>query len=298
MNTSIRRFVLFVSLFVIGTACTYTYASAKSSASVKKENRTRLRKQRANEYDVFLLIGQSNMAGRGEIYSEDTGAIDGVWILDGKDRVIPADVPLNRHSTVRKAYGMQGMNPAYGFAKRVAARTGRKILLVVNARGATAIEQWMKDAPDEYRYAAKAGDDADKEGLAIPSLYGEAVRRGREGMKYGTLRAVLWHQGEGNSGKTASARYLEKLGKFVNDLRADLGVGAEVPFIAGEICRDYKNAPYFNPEISRIGSKIENAHCVSAEGCGSNADRVHFSREGQILLGERYADKVLETVYE
>lgn len=276
--------------------CPPVDAAAGTRTKAKGRISTQLPKQRRGEYDVFLVIGQSNMAGRGEMLSVDRGVIEGVWILDSADRIVPADAPLNRWSTVRKSRKMQGLNPAYAFSRKVAKTTGRRILLVMNARGATTLGQWMKDAP-EYFYRTAAGDDPEKDGLPIPSLYGEAVRRGLEGMKHGTLRAILWHQGEGNSSQSNAPHYLKQLSQFVSQLRGDLGVGEEVPFIAGEICYDYENAVYFNPEIMRIGEAVKNGHAVSAEGCASRPDNVHFSREGQLLLGERYADAVLKTVY-
>ena len=37
------------------------------------------------QYDVYLFIGQSNMAGRGELLPEDTTVIPHAFILDGND---------------------------------------------------------------------------------------------------------------------------------------------------------------------------------------------------------------------
>ena len=49
-----------------------------------------------NEYDVFLLIGQSNMAGRGYMIDGDKEVIHkNVYILDTEGNVVPApDSPL------------------------------------------------------------------------------------------------------------------------------------------------------------------------------------------------------------
>ena len=52
-----------------------------------------------NEYDVFLLIGQSNMAGRGYMVDGDRNIIhENVFILDDKGEVVPARNPLNQYS--------------------------------------------------------------------------------------------------------------------------------------------------------------------------------------------------------
>ena len=42
-------------------------------------------------------------------------------------------------------------------------------------------------------------------------LYAEAVRRAKEGLKYGKLKGVLWHQGEGNSGSGKVGKYPSQL---------------------------------------------------------------------------------------
>ena len=131
-------------------------------------------------------------------------------------------------------------------------------------------------------------------GLENLSYYNEAVRRTKEAMRYGTLKAILWHQGENNS--SAPAKYVNThLKEIVKDLRADLG---NVPFIAGEIGEWHTNAKLFNPVIQTISTEIENADYVTSKDCGHiETDQTHFSRDGQILLGKRYAEKVLKMAY-
>lgn len=244
-------------------------------------------------YDVFLLIGQSNMSGRGEILNEDTDTIEGVYLLDDSGRIIPAKVPLNIYSSVRKRAGVQGINPGYSFSRKVHEATGKNILLVVNARGGTTLGQWDKDG-EQVCFGASFSDEPDRYGKRV-SLYDEAVRRCKEAMRHGSLRAILWHQGEGNSSDPQS--YLTALSVFVRDLRNDLDVSEDVPFIAGEIFEGFKDTEEFNVNLNNIGKFIKNGYCVSSRGCKAKADSTHFNREGQLLLGERYADVVIKNIY-
>lgn len=244
------------------------------------------------QYDVYLFIGQSNMAGRGEILPQDTAAIPHVFILDGNDEIVPAKAPLNLFSTVRKRVGMQKINPAYNFAKIVSGTSDNDILMVVNARGGTAIDQWLKDAPVDTFSAAET-DDPELYGKPIPQLYADAVRRARLAMEHGQLKAILWHQGCSDSGPRAVMSYMDKLEGLVSDLRKDLGVGEEVPFIAGELPYFYSGSRFFNQMIRTIDQHVPNSAWVSAEGCPGNADSLHFNREGQMILGQRYAEKYL-----
>ena len=230
-----------------------------------------------SDYDVFLLIGQSNMAGRGYMTAADQEAFDpNVFILNADGEVEPAKNPLNAYSSIRKDLSVQGINPGFSFSKKIAAETGRKVLLVVNARGGTALYEWKPTSSKGY--------------------YNEAVRRTRQAQKYGKLVGILWHQGESNSSNPSG--YLESLKTVVDDLRTDLNA-PDVPFIAGEIAQWQANASKFNPVIQGISAVIDNSDYVSSVGCTPLIDESdpHFSRDGQILLGERYAEKILEYCY-
>lgn len=245
-------------------------------------------RSKEKEYDVYILIGQSNMAGRGEMEAEDYGVMEGIWLLDDKGKPVPAENPLNKFSTVRKGYRMQKIGPGYSFAKEIHERTGRKVLLVVNALGGSTIGQWKKSA----------GFIQDKESIGYNErkLYEEALYRARKARKYGTIKAVLWHQGEGNASPKLVPYYMKDLQRFVEDFRTDMKM-MELPFIAGQIGAWREDFSSFNRMLSTIGNYIPFSACISSEGCGHNPDRLHFSRDGQILLGHRYAEAVIRLCY-
>ena len=227
-------------------------------------------------YDIYLLIGQSNMAGRGKMIEGDRDVFsDKVFILDSDGNAVPATNPLNQYSTIRKDMKMQQIGPGFSFSKKIAEKTGRKILLVVNAKGGTKIEEWAVGT----------------------TFYNDAVSRTKQAMSLGgQLKGVLWHQGCANSGKPDN--YLADLKVIVESLRKDLNA-PKLPFIAGELAYWRKTSPRFNEIIRTISDVIPYTDCVSAEGCTMLKDEKdpHFGREGQILLGERYADKVLKMCY-
>lgn len=256
--------------FIFGVLCVISVFMAGIPAEGKK-------KSSQDKYDVFLLIGQSNMAGRGYMTEEDSQVFDdNVFLLNDKGEIEPASNPLNKYSTIRKDMKMQRIGPGFGFSRKISQKTGRKILLVVNARGGSNLKEWKVGAEKGY--------------------YDEAVKRTRQALEHNAeLKAILWHQGESNSGDTD---YLQELAKVVKSLRQDLGCG-DVPFIAGEIAYWLKASPEFNSRISNISEYITNSDYVSAKGCTMLIDEKdpHFSREGQIILGERYADKVLDMCY-
>ena len=285
-----RLLVAIIAAFICSVSCAPARTPSGAGEDNGGENDAKL-----ENCDVYLLIGQSNMAGRGDMLPGDEAPIEGAWLLNAQDEPEPACAPMNRYSTIRKRIGMQGLNPAWSFAKEVAAKSENPVLIVCNARGATTLGMWLKGAAERY-YSDKEGDDKWLWGQPIPNHFNEAVRRCKEAMKYGELKAIIWHQGCGNSQQNTVGSYLPALKNFVRDLRAELGVGTEVPFIAGEIYHGYQNAQYFNPVIQQIGDYVEGGYWVSAEGCTANIDNVHFDRAGQILLGERYAAKLFEVL--
>ncbi|MCD8261926.1 MAG: sialate O-acetylesterase [Bacteroides sp.] len=264
----------------------------------EKEERYAVEKlspQKDGEYDVYLLIGQSNMAGRGYmVLPADTNYImQNVWLLNGDDIPEPAKNPMNRYSTVRKPMDQQRISPATTFGESVAARTGRRILIVMNALGGSSIEQWSKDAP--------VISDRNSIGRDTLQLYAEAIRRAKIAQQYGTLRGILWHHGEANSSASKVVHYPYQLAQLAENLRTDLDA-PDVPFIAGELAywrNEGKGSVAFNEMIRQIRTFVPNSDWISAEGTDPMKDEsdYHFGREGQLLLGRRYAEKILSLVY-
>jgi hypothetical protein len=220
---------------------------------------------------VYLLIGQSNMAGRAPFTSEESGPIARSYLLDANDRWVPASNPLNRFSTIRKGLDMQKMNPGYGFAQTLLERDeGLAVGLVVNARGGTEIELWAK------------GTD----------FYNEALRRTRIALETGALKGILWHQGESNSRNPDG--YFDQLTDLVKNLRRDLGM-PHLPFIAGQVFYDAETKPHteqINQQIAKLPQSLAHTGYVSSDGLTTH-DNTHFDAASMKRLGNRYAEQML-----
>jgi hypothetical protein len=121
-------------------------------------------------------------------------------------------------------------------------------------------------------------------------------------MKAGTLKGVLWHQGESDTvEQTRTDAYEERLHRLIEDTRKDLGK-LRLPFIVGNLAEFYgtgkdHKAPDRVARISRIKEilrslpkKIPHTGFVESTGCNPAARaKVHFDRRSCILLGHRYA---------
>ena len=230
------------------------------------------------DLDLFLFIGQSNMAGRGYITDNYKGYIKNTYLLTPTGSMEPARNPLNKYSTIRKRLGLQGVGPAYSFAKSITERTGRPLGLVVNARGGSSINSWMKGAKDNY--------------------YDETLSRIRQAMKFGTLKAIIWHQGESDSNDPAT--YMPKLQELIANLRKDLN-NEKLPFIVGELAEWRKNgtSETFNEMLRTVPKHIPYSYCVSSKELVPliNESDPHFSADSQIILGRRYAEATYNACY-
>lgn len=216
-------------------------------------------------FHIYLLIGQSNMAGRAPFSKEDAKAIERCYLLNDKDNWEPARNPLNRYSTIRKKVGMQRLNPGYTFALAMLEHDkDTSIGLVVNARGGTKIEQWKRGT----RY------------------YQEALRKLRVARESGTLRGILWHQGEGDAN---NENYVEELATLIGHLREDLDA-PELPFVAGQI--NTKEGAAFNERLDALPERVPFARVAKADGL-EVMDRWHFDTQSMKELGRRYAKAML-----
>src|SRR5262249_39022927 len=128
-------------------------------------------------------------------------------------------------------------------------------------------------------------------------LYTQAVVRAKAALKDGTLKGILWHQGESDSGNEATAKsYGERLAGMVADLRQELAAG-DVPFVAGELGRfrlDAKEgkANYtklVNEQINSLPTRVSKAAAVSSEGLKHKGDGTHFDSPSLREFGRRYA---------
>jgi len=226
--------------------------------------------------ELFLLIGQSNMAGRGVIEPSDLAPIPGIYVQARDLSWKPAIDPLHYDKPDIAAGGL-----ARPFAKALlAAHPGAAIGLIPAAFGGSALDEW------------KPGS----------THYSEAVRRTKAALKDGRLRGILWHQGEADSKDEALARsYRQRFETFIRQLRADLGA-PDVPVVAGEIGRFYHDRPndaakyatVVNEQIASIPETVPHSGYVSSEGLKDKGDATHFDTPSLRELGARYAAAFLK----
>ena len=224
--------------------------------------------------DVFLLIGQSNMAGRGLLTDELRLSTERVLKWDEKGgKWVEAVEPI----VCDRPFSGAGL--AASFARTLAdARPTRVIGLVPAAEGGTPLARFMP-----------GGD-----------LYARAIERTRAALKAGgELKGILWHQGCADSENLATAtNYAARLSQMVAAFRKDLDA-PDVPFVAGELGRYLgqryaKHYDVVNAQLHEMAKTCPNMAVVSSRGLTANEDGLHFNTLSLRKFGERYAKAYME----
>lgn len=225
----------------------------------------------SQKLDIFLLVGQSNMAGRGKIEDVDKTPDPHVWVFNQQKTWAPAVDPLHFDKPKIAGVGL-GLN----FGKTLVAKDpSRFIGLVPAAVGGTSIDQWKKGG----------------------QLYEDALARAKAALKHGTLAGILWHQGEADSSQAKTDAYPEKFEKLVQNFRAELQA-PDVPVIAGQLGEFHaKKAPgttHFNEMLMDLHKKVPHMAAVSSKDFTSIGDDTHFDAKSQREFGKRYAEAYLQ----
>lgn len=227
------------------------------------------------DFQLYLLIGQSNMAGRGKVDAQSSETDPRVLMLNKERQWVPAADPL--HFDKPGA----GVGPGLAFGKKMAeAAPGKRIGLIPCAVGGTSITAWVPGAAD----AATKTHPYDDMLARITPVLGQ-----------GTLKGILWHQGEANRGNASA--YAEELTALVKRLRQDLGA-PEVPFVAGELAvfkaDNEQSTTAFNAILHGLEGKIPAYAVVSAAELKDRGDQLHFDTPSARILGARYATAMRE----
>jgi hypothetical protein len=209
---------------------------------------------------LYLLIGQSNMAGRGAVDEESKQTNPRVLMLTKDLKWEPATDPLHFDKPVA------AVGPGLSFGKTMAgANPAVKIGLIPCAMGGSKIEEWAPGKPNHTNM----------------------MNRMREAAKAGVLKGILWHQGEANLKENAT--YAAQLAKLIADLRKEFG---DVPFVAGEITA-FKGDPAtyekFNAILHAQEKQIAKFAVVATQDLKDKGDKLHYDTASARELGKRYA---------
>lgn len=233
----------------------------------------------APTFHVFLLLGQSNMAGYPKAQPQDRAEDPRVRVL-GFDNCAATGRVTDQWDVAAPPLHEcwnDGLGPGDYFAKTLldVIPEGDSIGLVPCAISGERIEPFLKVGGTRYDYIVRRARMAQEAG--------------------GVIEGILFHQGESNSGDPT---WPGKVNTLVTDLRADLAIG-EVPFLAGELLYTGGTAGH-NVQVARIPGLVSNSFVISANGLvvdpADTQYNLHFGHDSVVEFGKRYAQTMIEAL--
>ncbi|MFG0263916.1 MAG: sulfatase-like hydrolase/transferase [Rhodopirellula sp. JB055] len=248
----------------------------------------------AEEYDVYLLAGQSNMDGRGlvsKLTEEQQQAFDDAIIFY---RNLPHSSegwqPLAPGFSMPPGYKGELPSPKFGpeigFARSMLqANPDRKLALIKGSKGGSSLRvDWNPGVQwDPSSQGQRYRDFIETIRMATKEL----VQRGDTF----AIRGLLWHQGESDS-KSSTEVYQRRLEELIDRIREDVGV-PELPVVVGEVFDNGKRDSV-RAAIQAVAAGSSTVGLVSSDGTQTWDPGTHFDAPSQLLLGERYSAAMRE----
>ena len=226
---------------------------------------------------VFILAGQSNMAGRGKVEPMDTIPDPRILTINKTGEVILAKEPLHFYEPT-----LTGLDCGLSFGKELLKYIpdSVSILLLPTAVGGSAIQQWIGD--ETYR------------NVSLFSNFKEKVAIGKQ---YGTIKAILWHQGESDAASPETIDIYDKqLGVLFSKFRAEVG-NPNLSICFGRLGSFSKT----DESWQAINAKMEDyqktdpfSYLIQTKNLNQKGDFIHFDSEGQRAMGVSFAKAYIQ----
>lgn len=228
---------------------------------------------------IFMMVGQSNMAGRGFVQPQDTIPNKRILTVDSLGKWTYAKEPLNFNEPK-----MRGLDCGLSFANKLLKNIPNtiSIALIPCAVGNTSIEQWLGDSI--YR------------NVKLLTNFESKVMHSQ---KHGKIKGLLWHQGEANAKDSLITIYKLNLQALMEKFRNITGNDV-LPILIGQLGtyaepKKWQNQwDAINKIINELSELDNNIYVVKTQDLTSKSDNIHFDSESQRQLGIRYAEMYLQ----
>lgn len=219
-----------------------------------------------NKKQAVLLIGQSNMAGRGDLTTVEPISDQRITMMrsSGDSYVwVPMVEPIHTDKTIA------GAGIAASFAKAFVETFDQELGLIPAAVGGTSLAQWTKG------YSGESDFD----------LYEKAIAKAKAAQKDSEICAILWHQGCSNQ---STADYDVRLKKILDDFIVDLGLDPDkIVIVTGELARA-KGDNAVNRTLPNLVDDYARYAVASSEGLITLDKDTHFDAPSLRVFGYRY----------
>ena len=241
-----------------------------------------------NEVSVFLIAGQSNALGEGSSNSDLTGSLQNphpqvrIWQEGPTAKFVSLQPGFSGFLGGASDGDRFGLELGFGYA--IHGHTDEEVYLVNYAVGATSLAvDWDPHGQNNWHDAF-----VDRVGAALANLSTQNISYDLEGM--------LWMQGEEDSIYTNQANaYQANLTTFIGDMRSRYG--SDLEFAIGRIHDDMPWHSAGNVDVVRsaqtsVAAADPLTHWINTDDLSLTSDDVHFSSDGHLNLGYRFANKL------
>src|SRR6186997_3148776 len=172
----IRNLIILAIIFLV--SCSHKIVAERTTYFPKRVEVMSNNIQKENVW-VFIMAGQSNMAGRGIVEPEDTVSDKRILSINKEGQIIIAKEPLHFYEPERT-----GLDCGLSFAKNLLNEIpdSVSILIIPTAVGGSSISQWLGDSV--YRNV---------------KLFSNFLSKLEIAKQNGIIKGILWHQGESDA---------------------------------------------------------------------------------------------------
>lgn len=227
---------------------------------------------------VFILAGQSNMAGRGKVEPVDTIPDIRIFTINKEGELLLAKEPLHFYEPAAT-----GLDCGLSFGKELLKHIPDSIsvLIIPTAVGGSSISQWINDST--FR------------NVTLMTNFKEKIEIGQ---KYGTIKGILWHQGENDATTQETIEIYDKQLQKLFTLFRNAIDNSQLPIIIGELGSFSKTDDNWQAINSKIEEYIKtdpNSYLIKTNDLKDKGDKVHFDSEGLREIGRRFAGQFVKT---
>ncbi len=216
------------------------------------------------------------MAGRGLVEAQDTITNPMILTINRENKLIKAREPLHFYQP-----SAAGLDCGLSFARELLKQAGDSVTIVMipTAFGNTSIEQWLGDSL--FR------------NLNLMSNFRERMIVAKN---TGTVKGILWHQGESNAQDNLIPNYKNNLTRLFSLFRKE-AENNTLPIFIGELGSYSKTQARWdliNKEIHKYAVSDSHSFVIPTNDFIHKGDFVHFDSAGQRMMGQRFAEKYIQ----
>ena len=250
-------------------------------------------------FHIYLAFGQSNMEGQGDIGSQDKSVDERFQVMWAADNGSCSGKSKGKWATaVPPLAHCQGakLGPTDYFGRTMVEKTDPqiKVGVIVVAVAGCSIQLFDKDGYANYARSQQSWMTQRINDYG-GNPYGRMIEMAKKAQEDGVIKGIIFHQGETDAG---DGQWPSKVKKVYDNIIKDLGLGNDIPFLAGEVLRSGSSSGA-NNNISKLPQQSSNFYVVSAEGFNQalgDGQNVHFTSQEYRDFGKRYGEKMVSVL--